>query len=638
MSEHSPRKSRHEIDVRALMDNPKFKKDVSDLDFLLAANTDEGDMTIEDREAEYHEFVAFNEEYFPTHLLERPVTFFTAYNDPKTGKLGVDEITGKFIGARSMIYTPENDVVDAAEVRVTKGIARRALGYLFRNDSEEGGMGVIRVDNNLILSMTIETPPPITEKMTTREVLAILGENFTHTVNTQTFFEADLERQQMHIITLMDEVAEHYPVFLSEDKPHAFVIDDPDNDDEPSSIITKEARLTFPGLEEREKSYRSAEDFLLNDELYVSLTEDNGVVHTIPLSHIADIRSHIATTIPDSMPAELPEIEREEDEVDFLAKLNDPTFRAFVSEVENDLNTDYPPFDEIDDTQFTEDKIMYLIQLDAMAAQGIDRYAFRLTGIIYHHDEESEHHLNVSGWESYEKAVSQGFDIKLIDNKWRVVLAQEVLTGESEETTEGVEDLTEQFYIIPTRDRLAELIGYRSDDDVHEQDSGQNLQQELHDVTDRCQFLVQSDAFAQLGLADQIQALRMMYQEAKQRVEALAVHYSGKTGHAKIHCSTTRYWSTEWQENEDTPPTSDIARTLGYIGDHRDPFILSGESVTLDIPELNDSRSERFTGTSSFPLSNGMPMIIIEDGVEMKTHYVPVSEMKFIAPSDNRLS
>lgn len=470
MSELPRTHNNHRFDVRALMGDPQFRKDVSRINFKLAAFSKENEITPEASEAEQREIVGFNEQYFPLSTLERPLTLVTSYFDAQHDELGIDRLTGRFLGAVPIVDEPPYDLIDRTEARAVPGIARRALGFLFREDDveESDNIAVVRIDESSILAMTIETPPHITEAMSTREILALLGENFTHIVTSQTFLEADLESQQSQILALMDEVTERYPLFRSRNKQHVFIVEvqNADSQDEVQEIIAKEAVLMFSEFHLRETPYRTLDDFEDGDELCAALVQDDETIHFVPLSQIIDITPHITTSIPDSLATDASEFTLSEDEVNFLSRFNEQNFRDFVSEVEKDMNADYAPTDDFDEDEFVEAKGRYISQLDAMAAADVERYFFRFSGLVYREDIGHEDILQNPEWESHDEAVSDGFDLKLIDGRWRVVWTQEVPTDYSEATDEGDVEFMEPVYIIPSSDNLSSMVAYLTADTV----------------------------------------------------------------------------------------------------------------------------------------------------------------------------
>lgn len=335
--------------------------------------------------------------------------------------------------------------------------------------------------------------------------------------------------------------------------------------------------------------------------------------HTINLGkhHILDFKM------------QLPEVNKEPQEpVNMLEDFfGDKNIQEMLNEVENSIN-----FAEDDETrsEYISDYLAELGDEGFMPAGFFDEGLFNVEGVVYVESDEYEPAMPSYG--SFENLVSYGFDVQHLDGKWRVVIVLEI---EPSEDQAGEPDAT-TVYVVPSSQYVTKLerVGLDYSEGIYDAENDSLITQ-FHNICAESTRVINSQPFRRANIKRQIRWLQEEVINDTQGIIDMITPAPDEDYNPCFTCQAEKFWAIPYELTDDYSP-SDIAK-LPPVVNMEQPIFINGDIVVVDIPELYE-RNSRFRRPRDFPLSEGKPMLIIDDNNARMTYFVPLESVQLLVP------
>ncbi len=593
------------LDVRDYMDStPGFWSAVSLANTQLSAFVKNKHMSSKDKAREQEILDNFNEKYFGLTWLERNARFTVAYEDELKGvkpQLGVDTRDAKFITCTVETYK-DNMLVDRDAAVFVKAMGYKALAFRFETKTE---VFTIPVEKS-ILDFTIDIAPPISSERTTVDKLRNCNEKLTHLLHTEIFLSSELEDQKLQIEDCLSYFEDTAGITGFRDGVFELIIDPDEPGAWPVHLAGNHMWLTIPGVMERETPFQSSDDYEY-DELHVAVSQtDSDTTHIIPVSRLFDIIDLEAPTEGTL-------------HQDILGRFfENPRIQRVITDIEDHINS-------INDKDECVEAILEAVHdLHSLVSDDFYDLRFEVKGYVFRNDDEERPTISEKT-EEHTGATLEDFEIQYINGRFRVVLPLEI------EGADPGDPASDFFYVVPDRAYISVLAGHENTAESIANDSelGIDLVEEFRDCCSETERLVRSHHFRKAPYREQCVMLKNAVEPVNKLIDTLSVLGDEEI----INCFTRAYWLVG--ENEDDWSCREIAGLPQATAPGDNPeqsLVIRGDQMLVIVPEIADSTIKKFHGPFSFPLSNGNPMLIMEDSESGATYYIPLEAISSLIP------
>lgn len=545
---------------------------------ILAAYSDEDTLTEPEIKAKNDAISNFNAQFFGVYFLDRPTTITFIREGEAPPSLEMHTIQARFAGIVPASNTTQQlidrDValyVDNCE-QDTPAICVSNGNYYY----------TIPLDSS-VLTFDIQAPPLRHDSSTPLGALKNIENTLQYFVSTPTFQAMDRAAQDAQLHALIGECLENPDITAVSQTPLIALTDQG----------TFQATSFKIMLVEGEES-----PFYIRFNL---LDSENPVI--LHPSAIADL---------------VLSIDRED--IDEAANLMETIFsrgpiRKKINDIENAIN------DACDDVE--RQNLIERVDDDMCASMPeLETYlsrSYEIHADIY--SCENERQAVFDDYKSIDDAIAMCFDAICLDGTWRVAITFKVCDDETMKT--------HVIYIIPDDEHAIIL---RPTDDIQEYDNSFDMIQYFEEVTDECARLTQSNRFYRSRYETQKHQLQELSKDVEDKLSDKLQVCEG----TPVYCVAEKYYPV--LSSSVSISCADIATyapvTLMELPEN-DRDSIRGHFRGVTIPEATiNTQATKFRSVQDFPLSNGKPMVVIENEEIGVVYFVPLCSIKLLNNAD----
>ena len=611
MAEQFPARDLRPTDVLDIINQPRFIEAESYVNGLLGAYSDEDTIPDEAAKREQEAIETLNDTFFGLDWLERRARIILIEEEEDSPKpTGVSTIDGKFIGIIPDTHTLDV-LVDRESAVYVQQLGYRALAFLLEEDGEQF---TLRMSRQNLLEFTVEAPPPMSEAKTDLHALQQGCRTFSHALQTDFFLSLPLKEQQEYIGSLLGDINSSSNLMETDViRYHVTVVFE--GEEEPAVFTATCMSIVFPDYENRMSPYEKPDDFALGPDPWLEIVEADDAVAVVPITAVRGIQpldrlGETQATGPETR-LELTDILRTvfaSTEVMELISRTEATLRY-----SDDEDEQYAAAEE------------FFEEMDAAFPDIFWDFTYQLSGAIYR---EQENGTLASTIELHPAAALTTFTAKKIDNRWRCVMAFEVPTGNYIKANDTMVPAVETVFIIPTTQSMFEIAAYpepETDDETESEPLLDDFTVWLRKTAVATKELVQSRQFRTAPREEQIKLLK--YELAG--VEGMLEDMTDAAKNELLVCTASHYYMAEAGNVDYT--CADIAK-LPLLDNTKDHLVLTGDVVSVAIPELEEDTNHAYKAMRDFPLSKAEPMVILENTEYQVTYFIPAQNMLLLSP------
>lgn len=590
-SRHSPESpSVDPIDVLSFFNSPRFTEAVSYVNSQLAAFSDPSDMTFEQQEQEAQMLADFNNTFFGMYWQDRPTRATCSLQDESTNstsELCAQSISGTFSGAVPELYL-DNELVDRQTATYVSNVARRRLAIRI-DDTEQ--YYTVPLNKQHLLELQVDVPPlpPVDDTLTSQ--LHTYNQVIQYFMSTPSYQRLSKKARYDKLQDALQKLNYHPQLIQANQTPTI------------TTIIGSHGVSNIPGAG-ISITPPSTKNSLSTSGLQLQIfNPELGGTTTIPVSLVADIAPVTPANSPELASAHI---------TDILNLFRSTDLNDAVNAAEYHINNAY------DDDERNQAIIEAVSDIDAMLPESLISSEFYAQGTIFYAQVDDEELIPKTG--NIIDGNIEGVDIQLIDGKWRVVLPIEY-------EQQGLPQLA---YVVPFRSHTTTLEAYYTlPSDAEQLSDEEAMVQDLNSYAQHTSSIIMGKRFKKASRQRQVQLLQQAMEPLQSTIERIRCDSPSEA----VVCLAASYYAVDSRLTSIT--WSDIAE-LAYVNtpdlpEHqRTP--LEGRLVTADIPELSDIADSKFNGLADFPLSQGEPMVVVEDAARQIVYFIPAQSVKLLTP------
>lgn len=593
---------------------PEFWDDVATTNLQLSAFADDADMTPADIDREDAIVEGFNNKYFGLQWHERSARVSMAYQDgpeDQPPKLGVDTTIIPFIGC--VAVSTLTTVVDRETAIAVEGMPQKVISFQF--ESEDYGYEV-PINKGHLLAFDINIERPLKDENGMVAMMQNYSRSVSHLLRSRTFLALDGDMQRENIHETIEDTRAVFPLAKYQ-QGTPFYISGIDETQTSYLVAGTHLDISLPDFEHTDTAFRVAEQYTTG-ELCLVVTSDTAEPVYVPLSQLVDIFQEVA-------PVSL------HDNPDVLSTIFDTeAMRHLITKIENRLNTITNP------EEWGREASSALAELADAVPDAFFDMPFYATGDLYRSPEldDDDEDDRVELWKNdmCVNAFVDTFDIKIIDGEWRVVLPLQVPSGEQLEYDPDDEDADENelaldtIYVIPDRDHMASLkVGEDPDS------ANIDLISEFKSCKELLEVLITMPPFLNATREKQVQMIDELLEPIRDLLEVTLMR--GNV-FATFCCRSTSYRAIKGSER-DRQSVFIAKKPLIHSKNPSVTYDLEGSRAHVIVPEILDDESTPFQGRQDFPLSGGLPMLVIDNNDKNVSYYIPLADVISLIPYMN---
>lgn len=597
------------IEVVDMFNDPDFIQALNELQLLINAYSDEQTMDANTINAEDAAIDAFNARFFNSeHWLERPATVVVATVDDQ-----IDGINGLGINSfqARLAYVVPEDYKDSVIYDQTTGAhiqqpAHRSLALWFID--EHGYPITVPLSKSALLSCKVDTLMPQSPESDLTARLMNANDIFHNLLQSNMFLNSTIEEQRSYIQDFIEHLKAEIPHPTSATAAYEVLTINAEGSGVNVHSANKLA-ISFPDYVEREAPYRNLQDFPYGTSLWLYITNThNQEVDATPLTNVFSITNTIQEQASQDISPTINLLDT------FFA---DDSFIDWFNQIKNHINEITDPKEQARAIEEAVEELNYEFG-DRIAGK-----LYRYKGRVY--CDTGQNGAFVPYSVQADEGYAEGFDIQYINKSWQITLPLQVDPRDAPNIPTLPDEPAIICHVLPYSPHTQLLEQY--DDGPDEQ----ALQAAVICQGSAVQTgrLIKSKKFRQAALGRQVQLLKQAEALLLQSLDDLELINDSMM----FDCQCSEYYAVDSELTDIT--LNDIAE-LGHVGvaleGEQSVRTISGVLAEITIPEIHDLITDERLKINDFVLSKGEPMLIIVDGTNSLTYFIPAGSVQALAP------
>ena len=635
MTEHRPDDPQLvDFDLLKYMNGqPSFWDDVSKLNMRLTANLHSDNDSL-DEALEKAALAQFHTRYFGS-MVERAVFLVTMLDDDTDADTPPTLVAtqAKFLGCTTEFCVSDEVVDHGTKTAIVQDLGTRMVAFVF---ATEAGPCTFPINKDYIKSLHIRTERGLDEEPTLADRIKNLSRHVRHLSHTDTFLAADFQTQGNKSLSSIEQ-ARTFISELGDIKEADSLVFFRDSEGRDTMFRADQVLLTFPDMAGRKTPFRSSDEYDYGGEF--GLLVSNTSSDEVEMVRASDLISIVKDKEPDL----------HNTPIDGLHDLfgTEAIARA-IAFYETKLNAAKTV------TEFTRIAAQADATLESIIPPHVLGMGIYAEGKLYRDIDILSEALPRSILHDETicaNAAFQGFGVNLIDGRWRITLAlgvyrdgkstekataddetysaTDAIVPDRDESSHDEESDDEDVpahlvFVVPNRDYLDGLWFEEAVKEITPQDVIDNFRA----CEEQMQALVASPSFL---AADRQTQNAMIEERLEDTGDLLDAYLTQKTNGIQYEFDCDASYYRRVKLSDANAPTQTIARKPLLSGDNH---TLSGGKVRIAVPETHDDSLVPFRSLDDFPLSQGRPMLIVDNHHKKACYYVSLSDVSALIPGE----